>query len=92
MATINGAKAYRMDKDLGSLETGKKADFQIINPDQPHWYPRYDPYNSIAYAMQSNDVESVVIDGKVVMRNRELINIDEKRLSRELKKKAGILF
>ncbi len=92
IATINGARAYRLDKDLGSLECGKKADFQIINPDQPHWYPRYDPYNSIAYAMQSNDVESVIIDGKIVMLNRILVNIDEMRIFRELKKKAGMLF
>ncbi len=88
-ATINGAKAYHLDKDLGSLESGKKADFQIINPDQPHWYPRYDAYNSIAYAMHSEDVESVIIDGKVVMRNRVLVNVDEQRILKELKKKAG---
>jgi len=89
MATINGAKAYRLDQDLGSLEYGKKADFQIINPDQPHWYPLYDPYNSIAYAMHSEDVESVIIEGKVVMRNRILVNVDEQRIFRELKKKLG---
>lgn len=92
IATINGAKAYRLDKDLGSLEIGKKADLQIINPDQPHWYPHYDAYNSIAYAMQSNDVESVVVEGKVIMRDRALVNIEENRIFRELKKKAGKLF
>ncbi|MCX6224130.1 MAG: amidohydrolase [Bacteroidia bacterium] len=89
IATINGAKAYRMDMDLGSLEGGKKADLQIINPDQPHWYPLYDPYNSIAYAMHSEDVESVVIDGKMVMRNRLLVNVDEQRILREMKKRVG---
>jgi 5-methylthioadenosine/S-adenosylhomocysteine deaminase len=89
IATINGAKAYHLDQDLGSLESGKKADLQIINPDQPHWFPLYDPYNSIAYAMHSEDVESVVIDGKVVMRNRVLVNVDEQRIFREMKKKAG---
>lgn len=87
VATINGAKAYRLDKDLGSLECNKKADLQIINTDQPHWYPKYDPYNSIAYAMHSEDVESVIIDGKVVMRNREMVNIDEQRIVRKLKKR-----
>jgi 5-methylthioadenosine/S-adenosylhomocysteine deaminase len=86
IATINGAKAYKMDQDLGSLEQGKKADFQIINPDQPHWYPLYDPYNCIAYAMHSEDVESVIIDGKVVMRNRVLVNVDEQRLFRRIKR------
>jgi 5-methylthioadenosine/S-adenosylhomocysteine deaminase len=89
IATINVAKAYKMDHDLGSLEPGKKADFQIINPDQPHWYPRYDPYNSIAYAMHSEDVESLIINGKTVMRNRELLHIDEQRILREMKKKVG---
>jgi 5-methylthioadenosine/S-adenosylhomocysteine deaminase len=89
IATINGAKAYHLEQDLGSLECGKKADIQIINPDQPHWYPLYDSYNSIAYAMHSEDVESVIIDGKVVMRNRVLVNIDEQRILREMKKKAG---
>lgn len=89
IATINGAKAYHLDKDLGSLESGKKADFQIINPDQPHWYPLYDAYNSIAYAMHSEDVESVIINGKVIMRNRVLFNVDEERIFREVKKKVG---
>lgn len=89
IATINGARAYRMDKDLGSLECGKKADLQIINPDQPHWYPMYDPYASIAYAMHSEDVESVIIDGKTVMSNRVMVNIDEQRIFREMRKKAG---
>jgi len=88
IATINGAKAYHLDKDLGSLECGKKADFQIINPDQPHWYPLYDPYKSIAYAMHSEDVESVIVDGKVIMRNRVLVNVDEERICRKMKKKV----
>jgi 5-methylthioadenosine/S-adenosylhomocysteine deaminase len=92
IATINGAKAYHLEHELGSLECGKMADLQIINPDKPHWYPRYDPYNSIAYAMHSDDVESVVINGKTVMRNRVMVNIDEERVYRELKKLAGKLF
>jgi 5-methylthioadenosine/S-adenosylhomocysteine deaminase len=86
ISTINGARAYHLDEQIGSLETGKLADLQIINPDQPHWYPRYDVYNSIAYAMQSHDVESVIIDGKPVMLNRVLVNIDEERIYREIKK------
>jgi 5-methylthioadenosine/S-adenosylhomocysteine deaminase len=86
ISTINGAKAYHLDDQIGSLEIGKMADLQIINPDQPHWYPRYDVYNSIAYAMQSNDVESVIINGKPVMLNRILVNVDEQRIYRGLKK------
>lgn len=88
IATINGARAYHLDQDLGSLECGKKADLQIINPDQPHWYPLYDPYNSIAYAMHSEDVESVIINGQAVMRNRVLVRVDEQRIFREMKKRV----
>ncbi len=89
MATINGARAYGLDQSLGSLESGKNADIQIINPDQPHWYPRYDAYNSIAYAMHSEDVETVIIAGKPVMRNRIMLNVDEQRIYRTLKKRTS---
>jgi 5-methylthioadenosine/S-adenosylhomocysteine deaminase len=85
IATINGAKAYGMDALIGSLENGKKADIQIINPDQPHWYPRYDPYTGIAYAMHSEDVESVIVNGRILMKDRELLTIDEHRVIREMK-------
>jgi 5-methylthioadenosine/S-adenosylhomocysteine deaminase len=79
MATINGAKAYRMDESLGSVELGKQADLIIINPDQPHWYPKYDAYTTIAYSMQSEDVESVMINGQLVMENRKFTQIDEEK-------------
>jgi len=91
IATINGAKAYHLDDEIGSLECGKKADIQIINPDQPHWYPLFDPYTCIAYAMHSEDVETVIIDGKIVMRNRVLVNIDEQRVLRQMKKRISMI-
>ncbi len=90
MATINGARAYRMDQVLGSVETGKQADLLIINPDQPHWYPRYDSFTTIAYSMQSEDVESMIINGRIVMENRRFTQIDEEKflsLIRKLKLK-----
>ncbi len=88
-ATINGAKAYHLDNELGSLEPGKKADLQVISTRLPHWHPHHDPYNSIAYAMQSGDVETVIVNGKVIMRNRVMVNIDEQRIYREIKKFKG---
>ncbi len=80
MATLNGAKAYGMEKDLGSLSAGKKADLIIINPDQPHWYPHYDPYNSMVYAMHSEDVESVMVEGNMIMNRRNLEFIDQEKI------------
>jgi len=85
MSTINGAKAYGMDKVTGSIEPGKQADLMVINPDQPHWYPRYNPYSSIAYAMQSSDVESVMIAGDFVMKNREFTTVDETEFLSKIK-------
>ncbi|HBB92423.1 MAG: hypothetical protein A2X22_10435 [Bacteroidetes bacterium GWF2_49_14] len=86
MATINGAKAYRMNEVLGSVETGKQADLMIINPDQPHWYPRYDTFTTIAYSMQSEDVETVIVNGRIIMENRRFTQIDEEKFLRLIRK------
>jgi 5-methylthioadenosine/S-adenosylhomocysteine deaminase len=88
-ATINGARAYHLDSELGSLEVGKRADMQIINTCHPHWHPHYDPYSSLAYAMQSGDVETVIVEGKPIMKNRRMVTIDEQRIYRQIKKMAG---
>jgi len=78
MATINGAKALGLEKELGSLEVGKKADITIINLDKPHIKPIHDPVGSIVYCANCNDVETVIIDGKIVMENRKILTLDEK--------------
>jgi len=78
MATINGAKCYRLEHRFGSLEQNKAADFILINTDQVHWHPMHDPYAAIVYAMQPSDVDTSVINGQVVMQNRELTRIDER--------------
>jgi 5-methylthioadenosine/S-adenosylhomocysteine deaminase len=77
MATIDGARALHMEKEIGSLETGKKADLIVISLDEPNAVPMYDIYAQLAYALKANDVETVVIGGRVVMRNRKLITVNE---------------
>ncbi len=77
MATIEGARALHMDKDVGSLERGKKADVILISEDAPNAVPMYDIYAQLAYALKASDVETVVIGGRVVMRDRKLLTIDE---------------
>jgi 5-methylthioadenosine/S-adenosylhomocysteine deaminase len=69
MATIDGARALHMDKEIGSLEAGKKADLILISLDEPNAVPMFDIYAQIAYALKGSDVETVVIGGRVVMRN-----------------------
>jgi 5-methylthioadenosine/S-adenosylhomocysteine deaminase len=77
MATIGGARAIHMEKEIGSLEPGKKADLAILNLDAPHAVPLYDVYSQLAYALKASDVETVVIGGRTVMRNRRVLSIDE---------------
>jgi len=77
MATIEGARAVHLEKDIGSLEPGKKADLIVISLDEPNAVPMYDVYSQIAYALKASDVETVLIGGKVVMRDHKLLTIDE---------------
>ena len=77
MATIDGARALHMEKEIGSLEKGKKADLILISLDAPNAVPMYDIYAQIAYALKANDVETVVIGGRVVMRDHKLLTVDQ---------------
>jgi 5-methylthioadenosine/S-adenosylhomocysteine deaminase len=80
MATNDGARALHMEKEIGSLEAGKKADLILISLDEPNGVPMYDVYAQIAYSLKGSDVETVVIGGRVVMRDRKLLTIDELRV------------
>ena len=77
MATIDGAKALHMEKEIGSLEKGKKADIILIGLDEPNAVPMYDVYAQIAYALKASDVETVMIGGRFVMRDHKLLTVDE---------------
>ena len=77
MATIEGARALHMEKEIGSLEAGKKADLILISLNEPNAVPMYDIYAQIAYALKGSDVETVVIGGRVVMRDRKVLTVDE---------------
>jgi 5-methylthioadenosine/S-adenosylhomocysteine deaminase len=92
MATIEGAKALHMDKQIGSLEAGKKADIILISLDEPNAVPMYDIYAQLAYALKASDVETVVIGGRIVMRNKKLLALNESEIlakAREYKKKIA---
>ncbi|PYU46612.1 MAG: amidohydrolase [Acidobacteria bacterium] len=90
MATIEGARALHMEKEIGSLEPGKKADFILIGLDAPNAVPMYDVYAQLAYALKGSDVETVIIGGRVVMRDKKLLTVDEAAViakAREFKNK-----
>lgn len=77
MATIEGARALHMEKEIGSLETGKKADFVILNLNVPNAVPMFDVYSQIVYALKASEVETVVVGGKPVMKDGKLLTVDE---------------
>ncbi|HXJ07152.1 MAG TPA: amidohydrolase [Candidatus Acidoferrum sp.] len=92
MATIEGAKALHMEKEIGSLEVGKKADVILISLDEPNAVPMYDVYAQLAYALKGSDVETVVIGGRVVMRDHKLLTLNETEIlskAREYKRKIA---
>jgi 5-methylthioadenosine/S-adenosylhomocysteine deaminase len=80
MATIEGARALHMEKEIGSLEPGKKADIILISLNEPNAVPMYDIYSQLAYSLKANDVETVVIGGKVVMRDHKLLTLNEPQI------------
>jgi 5-methylthioadenosine/S-adenosylhomocysteine deaminase len=80
MATINGARALHLEKIIGSLETGKKADLILVDIGAPHATPMYDVYSELVYALKATDVRTVVIAGKVVMRDRWMLTINENEI------------
>ena len=93
MATIDGARALHMEKEIGSLEVGKKADLILISLDEPNAVPMYDTYAQIAYSLKGSDVETAVIGGRVVMRDRKLLTVDEPRVlekAREYRKSVSL--
>lgn len=85
MATIEGAKVLGLDKEIGTIEVGKKADLIIINLDQHHLWPQNDICTNLVYSANGEDVLTTIVDGKILMRDRKLINIDEDNLLKKVK-------
>ncbi|MGW7275191.1 amidohydrolase [Streptomyces sp. NPDC054864] len=89
MATIESARALGLGDQLGSLEPGKRADLIVLDLDRPHLTPRHDPWSMLAYAAASSDVRDTVVDGRVLMRDRTLVTVDERRALRALRDAAA---
>jgi 5-methylthioadenosine/S-adenosylhomocysteine deaminase len=77
LATIRGAAALHLEKEIGSLEKGKRADLVIIERDALNQIPLYNVYSDLVYATKASDVETVIIGGRLVMRNRRLLTLNE---------------
>jgi cytosine/adenosine deaminase-related metal-dependent hydrolase len=88
MATLNGAKALGLERDIGSIEVGKKADLILVSLTQPHLIPAFNPVSHLVYAAEGSDVKTVIIDGKIVMEDRVVKTMEEERIMHEANRRA----
>lgn len=94
MATVNGAKALGMGDMIGSLELGKLADMIVVDAHPLHNTPHFAvnpdaPYSQLVYAAKNSDVSHTIVNGKVLMRDRQLLTIDEEKLNRQASEYAN---
>jgi len=76
MATINGAKVLGLEDHIGSIEAGKHADIIIVDMKKPHLTPIYNYYSHLVYSASGSDVVTSIIEGKIIMHERELLYLD----------------
>ena len=76
MATILGARALRLERMIGSIEKGKRADIITISLDSPHAVPIYNVYSQLVYALKGSDVQDVMVNGKTIVRDRKMLTVD----------------
>ncbi len=83
MATIGGARALHLEKMIGSIEVGKRADIAIVDFSSVNQTPMYNVYSHLVYATKAEDVDTVVIDGKIVMKGRRLLTLNEGAIKKD---------
>jgi 5-methylthioadenosine/S-adenosylhomocysteine deaminase len=89
MATIDGACALGLGDRIGSLEPGKQADVIILDTRKPHLVPMYHPVSQLVYAARGSDVETAVINGRVVMENGRILTFDVEQAMEEVNRIAA---
>jgi 5-methylthioadenosine/S-adenosylhomocysteine deaminase len=80
MATLGGARVLGLQREIGSLEAGKRADMISVSLDQPHAVPLYEPVSQLVYALKASDVRDVMVNGRTVVRNRQILTLDMKQV------------
>lgn len=84
IATINGAKALGLEKEIGSIETGKKADLAILDLNTPSLTPRNNLLAGLSYSANGSEVDTVIVNGQITMENRKILTIDEKQVYKKI--------
>src|SRR6059058_3930104 len=86
MATIRGARALHLDNEIGSIEKGKRADLVIVDLDALNQTPYYNIYSDLVYATKAGDVRTVIIEGRVIMRDRLLLTLKEETIKADARR------
>lgn len=89
MATIGGARALGMERTIGSLEAGKRADLIVVSMDSARQTPMYDPVSHLVYVTRGDDVRTTIVNGKVLMKDRQLRTLDRASVLADARKLAG---
>jgi 5-methylthioadenosine/S-adenosylhomocysteine deaminase len=89
MATIEGARVLGLDRQIGSLEQGKRADLVIVSMNRPGQTPMYDPISHLVYVTRGDDVRTVVVNGRIIMRDGKVLTMDEGQVMAEARNWAG---
>ncbi len=80
MATIRGARVLGLEREIGSLEPGKRADIICVRLDRPNAVPLYDPISQMVYSLKASDVRDVMIDGRPVVRDARILTLNEEQI------------
>jgi 5-methylthioadenosine/S-adenosylhomocysteine deaminase len=91
MATIGGARALGMEKEIGSLEVGKRADVIAVKLDRPNAWPMYQVYSQLVYALKASDVSDVMVNGRLVVRNRTPLTLVPAVVEKEAARYLGVI-
>ena len=92
MATINGARAMGLENEIGSIEIGKRADVIVVDLNESHSTPAADVVSALVYSANASDVRASVIDGRIVMRDRKLMTLNEATVIEDANREAAALF
>jgi len=89
MATREGAHALGLEREVGSLEPGKRADIIVVSMSSPRQTPMYDPMSHLVYVTRGDDVRTTIVNGRVLMRDRKVLTLDEPAVLAEARRLAA---
>ena len=89
IGTMGGALALGAGQELGSIEAGKKADLVIVETDSVNMFPCYNPYSALVYSANASNVDTVMVNGELLVRGKQLVKADLQKIRRELEQEMG---